>query len=299
MQNSLEWIANEQGQWSATAGAMKGTYEKVRWLTFGTSIAGALLAALASQAPSDDWRRGLAIVGAVALAIGGLLAARFLGPERAARWARARMASEALKRAAYEFAALAAPFDEPATRDARLREQVDAIEKDVDDLLNEVAPTQRGSTPAQQWEPADYVSGRVEKAASYYEKSADNNQQTACSLRRVELVLALVTTVLTATGSAVSKEWLKAHIAGFDWAALIAVLTTVSGTVLAHIEASRYDYLVSSYRAAARLLRRAISSAPSKAVSPSTEWSEFVAHCEGIIANETGSWVARFSKPSN
>lgn len=298
MQALLEWIAKEQGQWSATAGTLKNTYEKMRWLTFGTSIAGALLAALASQQTNEDYRRWLAILGAVALACGGLLTARFLGPERALRWVRARSASEALKRAAYQFATQAAPYDDPSTREAKLREQVEAIEKDVDDLLDEVAPAQRGRTPDKPWTPADYVAGRVEKAAQWYEESATQNQRSARRLRGIELFLALVTTVLAATVGAVSKEWLKAHTAGFDWAALIAVLTTVSGTVLAHIEALRYDYLVSSYRAAARQLRQALVAVPPQAVAPSPTWSEFVARCEGIIANETGSWVARFSKPA-
>jgi hypothetical protein len=40
----------------------------------------------------------------------------------------------------------------------------------------------------------------------------------------------------------------------FDVAALTAVLTTVSGAVLAHIEGSRYQHLITSYLATARRL---------------------------------------------
>lgn len=298
MQESLEWIANEQGQWSATAGSMKRAYERVRWITFGTSITGAFLAALASQAPSQDWRVWLAIAGAVTLAIGGVLTAHFLGPDRASRWARARVVSEALKRTAYEFAVQAAPFDDPTTRKEKLQERVTNIQKDANDLLSDLAPPQPGSTPREPWEPEDYVSGRVEKAAGWYDDAANENQRAVQWLRRIELVLAVITAVVTATIGAVTKDWLKAHFAGFDWAALVAVLTTVSGTVLAHIEASRYDYLVSGYRAAARQLRQAMLSKPEAATSRSLEWSEFVARCEGIIASETGSWVARLGKPT-
>ncbi|MBW8844312.1 MAG: DUF4231 domain-containing protein [Burkholderiales bacterium] len=275
---------------------MKRTYERTRWLTFGTSIAGALLAALASQATSDDWRAWLAIVGAVVLAFGGLLTARFLGPDRASRWARARVASEALKRAAFEFSVQASPFDDHVSRKAKLQERVGAIEKEVDDLLSEVVAATPGSTPRTPWSPDDYVSGRVEKSADWYERAASESQRAARSLRRVELAMAVVTTVLTATIGAVSKEWLVAHLAGFDWAALVAVLTTISGTVLAHIEASRYDYLVSSYRAAARQLRLFTLSKPQQVAAPSSDWSDFVASCEGVIASETGSWVARFGR---
>jgi hypothetical protein len=298
MQALLEWITKEQGQWSATAGSLKSTYEKMRWLTFGTSIAGALLAALASQQTNEDYRRWLAILGAVALAVGGMLTARFLGPERALRWVRARSASEALKSVAYQFATQAAPYDDPSTREAKLCEQVGAVEKDVDDLLRDLTLAKRGSTPGKPLAPADYVAERVQAAVQWYEEKATQNQQSARRLRGFELLLALATTMLAATVGAVSKEWLKVHTAGFDWAALIAVLTTVSGAVLAHIEAMRYDYLVSSYRAAARQLRRALAAVPLRAVTPSPAWSEFVARCEGIIATESGSWVARFSKPA-
>jgi hypothetical protein len=81
--------------------------------------------------------------------------------------------------------------------------------------------------------------------------------------------------------------------------AITAVLTTISGAILAHVEAQRYDQVVSQYRATARRLRNAIATAPppeSFAV-PSKEWSAFVVKCEGILAAENNSWLAKWSKP--
>jgi hypothetical protein len=79
--------------------------------------------------------------------------------------------------------------------------------------------------------------------------------------------------------------------------ALTAVLTTISGAILAHIEASRYDYLIMTYRGAARRLRNELSAVPAPAALPSPEWSAFVERCESIIAQENGSWIAKFGKP--
>lgn len=298
MEQLLAWIAQSQGRWSATAGALKKTYDGARKLTFILSILGALAAAVASQQQDEALRRALAIAGATMLAIGGLVTARFLAPNKAVRWVRARAASEALKRAAYTFSAQAAPYDDAATRESALRTEVQKIEADVDDLLDIQTPGQRGSTPDGAFAASDYVGQRVEKAATWYEASAGKHQSAAKRLRVAELLLALGTTVLTALIGAVSKEWLQGQT-GFDWAVLIAVLTTVSGVVLAHIEASRFDYLVTSYRAAARRLRYELVGAPTAVVVPSPEWSAFVARCEDIIADETGSWAARFSKPTS
>jgi hypothetical protein len=296
MEPLLEWVANSQGRWSATASELKTAYERVRRITFALAILGALAASVATQVDAEP-RRWLAVAGATLLAMGTLLSARFLGVDKAQHWVRARGASEALKRAAWLYAAQAVPYDDPARRDALLRAEVGKIEADVDDLLDQQAAGQRGSTPAAALAAQDYLNTRVGKAAAWYEKSADKHRADARLLRSVELFLAVATTVLTAVVGAVSKEWLQSTT-GFDWAALIAVLTTLSGVVLAHIEASRFDYLVSSYRAAARRLRNELAAAPSRPAVPSPDWSDFVGRCEDIIANETGSWAARFSKPT-
>jgi hypothetical protein len=59
--------------------------------------------------------------------------------------------------------------------------------------------------------------------------------------------------------------------------------------VLAHVEASRYDFLVTTYLATARRLenRRNRSQEP---------WSDFVNDCEGILATENTSWIAKWTK---
>ena len=64
--------------------------------------------------------------------------------------------------------------------------------------------------------------------------------------------------------------------------------------MLAHIEASRYDVLVSGDLATAGRLRYELLGFPVDMPVPSPEWSVFVGRCEDIIATETGSWAAGF-----
>jgi hypothetical protein len=101
-----------------------------------------------------------------------------------------------------------------------------------------------------------------------------------------ELLLAAAATLITAIAGVTGKSILGIS---FDAAAFTAVLTTLAGAVLAHVEASRYDFLVMTYRATARRLvdRLDLSHEP---------WSDLVNDCENILAAENTSWIAKWTK---
>jgi hypothetical protein len=82
----------------------------------------------------------------------------------------------------------------------------------------------------------------------------------------------------------------------FDFVALTAVLTTVGGAVLAHIEATRCDFLVVIYRATARRLSAEIANIGDVNALPAEKWSDFVNRCEAIISDENTSWAAKWTK---
>lgn len=297
MDQQLQLAAESQGQWSATANTLKEDYDRARWIVFALSVTGALLAAIASQTDGET-RLALAVAGAVLFSIVSLLTARQLNGARSQAWVRARAASEALKRESYKYAARAAPYDDPATRERNFREEIAKVEVDVEDLLGQREKGKPGSTPMQDLKPAEYLEKRVKaQIDKFFEPKAASYQSTAKAWRHAEFALALATTCLTAALGVAKKE-----IVGgvpFDFAALIAVLTTVSGAVLAYIEASRYDFTVTLYRATARRLRAQLYGAPAADVAvPSPEWSTFVHQCEAILQDENSSWVAKFGKPA-
>lgn len=292
----LEEMANRQGVWSATADDIKRNLDRVRWTTFVLSVLGALLAAIASQVASETPRFYLAISGALLLAVVSFVTGRLMGSERIASWVRARAASEALKREAFKFAAWAAPYDEIAHRVQRLNEERERIERDVDDLLNQAVAAGPGRTPTTDITPDEYVRTRVRnQAKEYYEPKAEAHRQAAVRLRRLEFGLSLAATIITGAVAVAGKDPTGL---GFDFIALTAVLTTLAGAILAHIEASRYEFYVTSYRAAARRLSNELASAEKTPAAPSAEWSEFVARCEIIISEENNNWVAKWSRPT-
>jgi SMODS and SLOG-associating 2TM effector domain 1/Protein of unknown function (DUF4231) len=290
----LAETADRQSLWSTTAGVLKRRAEIARWVTFTFSILGALLAAIASQL-NDPARMYFAIAGAALLAVVTFVKPRLLGGGQITNWARARTASEALKREAYKYAASVTPYDDPLKRDGALNSERDRIERDVDDLLaSAVSSAKAGSAPRAMLSRDEYVAGRVrEQIDRFYLPRANANKKIGVSLRWVEFSLALAATIITAMVGVAGKQLFGIK---FDFVAFTAVLTTIAGAVLAHLEATRCDFLVMIYRATARRLSAQISDIGDvNALSPE-KWSEFVNRCETIMSDENTSWAAKWTK---
>ena len=296
----LETVADRQAQWSKTADHLKSTIDNARWWVFVLSILGAVLAAAASQMgvkatdavtmSISNPRAGVAIAAAVSLAFATFFTQRLLGTEHATAWVRARAISERLKQEAFRFSAAAAPYDDPdrAKVELLLDDERARIEADGQDLLGmQVSTASKGSSPRGPLTQDEYLAQRVKKQIDYFVPKANKYRVIAVVLRRIELVLAAAATLITAVVSVTGKSVVWGMT--FDFAALTAVLTTIAGAVLAHIEASRYDFLVMTYRATARRLqeRTGRSHAP---------WSDFVNDCENILAAENTSWIAKWTK---
>ena len=292
----LQEVGNQQGVWSVTADNLKRSLDRARRTIFILSALGALLAAIASQVPLNTPRFCLAISGALLLAVVSFLTGRLMGSEHITAWVRARAASEGLKREAFKFAAWAAPYDDAPHRAQRLNEERERIERDVDDLIDQAVAAAPGRTPTTDITPDEYVQTRVRRQVTdFYEPRAETCRRAAIRLRRLEFGLSLAATIVTGIVAVAGKDPMGIR---FDFIALTAVLTTLAGAVLAHIEASRYEFLVTNYRATARRLRNELANALETPAAPSVEWSAFVTRCETIMSEENSNWIAKWSKPA-
>jgi hypothetical protein len=297
----LDAVGDRQAEWSATANELKATVDRARTMVFALSIAGAILAALASQMGSGATdaatsmahspRAWVAMAAAISLAFATFFTQRLLGAEHVTAWVRARAISEALKREAYKFATGAAPYNDAnsATNEALLDQSRGAIEADGDDLDGKlVSATATGSVPTTMLTLDEYRNRRViGQAIQFYRPKAEQYKKAAARLRRTEFGLALLATVITALASVAEKS---APIFGIqlDLAAFTAVLTTVGGAIVAHVEAERYDFLAMTYIATARRLEDRLTRPPASV-------SDFVNDCETVIANENASWIAKWT----
>jgi hypothetical protein len=301
MSAQLNLVAKRQATWSQAANVLKKRIDIVRWLVFALAITGALLAAAASQTPDTPealtLHRILTAIGTVLLAAGTFISARLLKETEIQGWVRMRAASEALKRAAFKYAAGARPYDD-AQADQNLDRARANIEKDLDDLSDRtVASDSTGSVPLNKITKEEYRDSRMSQVVSFYRPRAQHYKKIASRWRACEFVLALAATIVTALAGVVGKVGIGAGFQ-FDLAALTAVLTTVSGAILAHIEAARYQYLVTSYLATARRLEDASVEFDAASADPQ-KWSDYVNGCEDILAAENSSWVAGWTKSRN
>jgi SMODS and SLOG-associating 2TM effector domain 1/Protein of unknown function (DUF4231) len=291
---ALTEIGDRQSVWSNTAGLLKRRIAIARWVTFGFSISGALLAAIATQL-NDPPRMYFATAGAALLAVVTFVKSRLLGGLQITNWVRARAASEALKREGYKYAASVIPYDNPQKREAALNSERERIERDVDDLLaSAVSSAKAGFLPRGQLSRDEYVAGRLRgQIDRFYLPRAIANKKISVGLRWTEFTLALAATIITAMAGIAGKELFGIK---FDFVALTAVFTTIAAAVLAHIEATRCDFLVMIYRAAARRLSAETTNVGDVNALTAEQWSQFVDRCEAIISDENTSWAAKWTK---
>ncbi|MER8777020.1 DUF4231 domain-containing protein [Mesorhizobium sp. M0977] len=281
----LQFIADRQAIWSATANSLKSRIDLARKASFSLSIAGALVASLASMQAVDGLVRTILIsVGAVALAITGIIGSRILTSEGVRQQIRARAASEALKREAYLYATSAGDYSDPGTRDAKLKAAQQKIEDQVTDLtLVQRQAQHAGSSPRSSLSFDGYLKDRIEGQIAFYFNNSEKYSKISRALHAAEFTLAFVAAILTALAGAIGKS-------AFDIAAIIGVLTTCAAAVVAHLQASHYDDLIVGYRAAASKLQSL------KATTENTTPVAVLAStAEEILAAETNSWQAMWS----
>jgi len=281
----LERVANRQKELSQTANTLKSKLDCVRIACFSLSIGGASLAAIAGGLVNDAYRTYLTWPAAAMLAICTFMTARLLGRESVMLHVKARMASEALKREAFLYATSAPPYDDALTRDRLLIDALDTIEINADGLgFYEKEATGSSSCPGGALDAAGYISSRLESQIRYYKNSAEKLSKPSRLLHGAEFMLAGTAAVITAIAASVGKG-------SFDMASLTAVITTLAGTVLAHLQAVRYDELIVSYRATANRLANLKATSISSATAP-----DIATAAEEIISSETKSWQALWLK---
>lgn len=287
----LESVADRQAIWSETANVLKSATDRARYCTFGASAIGALLAALAAQFfdsnQSSVIYQSLTVLSAISLAVGAFVTARWLSRDAVDRHVWARTASEALKREAFLYAAKAGQYQSAESRDQLLLEQKNLIESKIEDLLLfEQRAKDAGRCPRNDLTLDEYIEQRVNVQIKYYRDRSTRYDEYSRVLHKVEFGLSLLAAII----AAVAATPLLNDV--FNLTAMTAVLTTVGGIVVSHLEAARFDKLIPTYRATANQLetiKLSIKSNP-------TESKDWVTECETVLAKENNSWVGLWTK---
>lgn len=229
----------------------------------------------------------LAVLAAVAMGLVAVLRPRWSGTVLR-DWTRARSVSEALKSEVYLYLAGAGGYAGPDSED-RLVKSTDAVLRDAADLL----PHTTGVEPMLRELPDvhDHGSYFDVRAAGqidgYYRLQARQMQRRLAQFRRLEIVLAAVGVVLGV---------LAARFPDRGLAAWIAVVTTITGAVAAHVAAGRYEYQLVEYLRTDDELER-LHRAAARATSPAM-LDDLVVQSERVISIQNEGWMAKLSTTS-
>jgi hypothetical protein len=216
-----------------------------------------------------------------------------LSPQKTKNWTVARSVSEGLKEELYLFLARAEPYADPDGAKAEiLRDRSFEITSKASDLLQHVTRVESSTADLPNFKfPEEYLKIRVADQIDWYQKRSRQHSDKAARLRNIEFFLAIVAALFAAVAGA-GGAGLPIQIGAW-----VAVLTTIGGTLTAHIAAARYDHIVTSYSATAFQLRHLEKHWPADGSGsiPSVEWSTLVRRCEDAISKENESWLAKWA----
>jgi hypothetical protein len=268
---------------SHAATRVKGSIATWRLVSLLLAVAGALLVTLATQVGLETLvGRLLSAAGGVGLAAVPVIQGARLSRDRLDLWTRTRLASERIKSECHLFLVGAAPYD-ASDRAAVLGRRTEHVLDDVADVADELDADDGDDRTVPAIDGVEsYLALRVHEQVGFFDRGAARQRRMLSRFRAVEFGLSI-------GGAALGGVAAATGIAGVGvW---VAVVTTVSGAVAAHVAANRYQFLVLSYRAAARRLR-SLERAWRAGSTPPADPAALVRDCEEVIARQNDSWMA-------
>jgi hypothetical protein len=288
----------DQAVWSETANHLKAELSTWRNRAAVAGVLGAFLETLAGTLAGLDggwsWLRSLiALTGAASLAVVPYVARIKVSKDRVREWVRARSASEALKELIYRYLVGAPPFT-PASSSAELIERCQSIKEKVQDLNIYAAAIEPPKRERSLVLTVDgYVKNRVnDQIDRYYRPRGREKALAAKRLHDWEFRLGLLAVVMGALVSAAAAAGLPQLSVLASW---VAVVTTASAAVTAHLAAARYDHEAIIYLGTADRLAalREKWLADANRMDPARV-ARFVDDCEHAISTENEAWLAKW-----
>jgi MinD-like ATPase involved in chromosome partitioning or flagellar assembly len=288
LREGLESVALDQKRWSITANALKARIQLGRKLVFGLTVAGAILETLAAQVSRGISFSSYAVAdvlgyaGAAALALVVVVKAQALGRERVQAWVVARAAAESLKREMFCYRTSSGPYSDrnSSSPNATLFERRDEILGKVGSIQKFAQePDPKSLVAGEALDANGYIAERIHGPIAYFRARADKYSAAQSSWQNVEYFLAIIGALL---GAAVS--FTHSHMYG-SW---VAVITTISGAVGAHVMAERYDQITITYRSTADRLTGILG----RWKATSGELSQLVDQVEATLIEENQAWIA-------
>jgi SMODS and SLOG-associating 2TM effector domain 1/Protein of unknown function (DUF4231) len=282
--DALATVTRDQKRWSLTAKKLKASIGEARWTILVLAVVGAILETVGAQVSQTqkDLAKVLGYGGAAALAIAAVIRLWRLGQERTQAWIMARSGSESLKREMYLFRTSAGPYAAGNPIDCLLSRR-EAILAKLQPFLKYREEPKDELKVLGPLDAAAYLQERIEGSegqTQYFNTRASQYQQTQRVLSGAEFFLALTGALLSVTVTQTGKQ---------EYGAWVAVITTISGALAAHVIAQRYEQLTISFRATADRLEGLVARWKARA---GAGLAELVEPCEAVLLEESQGWIA-------
>jgi SMODS and SLOG-associating 2TM effector domain 1/Protein of unknown function (DUF4231) len=279
----------QQAIWSAAANRQKRVISRVRAAALLSGVLSALMGAAAVQFGSAHaviaaW---CAFGSAIAAGAAPLLNSQ-VGQRQIQDWTRLRSVSEAFKAEIYACLAKAGPYRE-ANASTLLHNALAVVRMEAADLLPHVAalPPDRLRPLPDVHDLDSYVRVRVQgQIDGYYRPRALQMRGRLRSIRRTELCLGALAVVLGAGSGAFHVQ---------SAAAWVAVVSTISATVVAYSLAGKYEYQELEFLRTADELERIITEWHLSGVRTEQAEDALVSRCEQVISVLNDTWMVKWN----
>lgn len=288
---TLETAWRRQKQWSERANRLKNSLHFWRLTVLGLSIVTAVCGTASGIADPEGMSHLIAAILTALIAGTVPILIKFrLRQEDISKWVRARSASEAFKAEIFQYRTGVGNYSSEAAVE-NFSSAIRQISESVEDIssIQVTEPTIEDEI-LKELSINEYVDIRVKnQIEKYYRPKADMHKKKANQFRNLHMVLMLFAASLGALSTVFP-------IGMGPW---IAVVTTITSSVMAYAAAGRHDELSIGFRATANRLEEIVNYWQDKMCEQKTtlqQMTTLVAECEEAISTENQSWHAKFTK---
>jgi len=290
-ESALNYVWEQYRTCAALSRKLKKSVRNKRVIVSILTIAGAILGTLSLQLSGIEpmWiYRTCAGLSGLSIASAGIISRELLSSKHEKKWVQARSAAESFKSECYLFATQTPPYDDEKAA-TKLLEKVKAYmdrvkHLEIDQYLGVRQPERTIPYPLT---IAEYTENRViDQVNNYYLPKSKVHRRIANINSYVRLILSLIAAAL----GFLASVGLSINPAGW-----VAVFSTVTMAIAAHVYAGRHSYLVLSYQSTAQHLKWLLAKWNSSSQAQNDK-HEFVRNCESTISIENSSWMAEWVK---
>lgn len=281
----LDYVWDQYCGYAATSRGKKASLEKWQKLVLFSTISGAVLGVLSQNLGKYAiWSQCLGAFSGVLIALSAYFSKEFIKPEKERLWVQARSIAEALKSEVYLYVTGIHPYDKKGAA-KELKEKANELEKKVVGFTaKDLKDKEKKEMPSNPMTIECYIKERIEdQRDGFYIPRANKYEKYANRWNIVRWVLGAIGVIL----AVFNGIGISGYIGGW-----VAVIGTITVTVVAHISTNRYNYLMLSYRSAAQKLKRNLSEWGDKIITD----QELIKKCEETISSENKTWLLEWSK---